>query len=162
MRKIAIGLMLICTVGLSSCLEKVLKNCDAACENHGFCDETTGTCDCDMGYEGTNCDIETRARFLGNYNVLEDSSGTIKNYTCIVSNGKGAYGPYGITITSLNGSSIDGKVTENNSINLDHGSGDFFNVQGSGNLNGNTINLNIVFTPNGFNPTYTKIFTLTK
>lgn len=147
---------------LSSCIDKVVKSCGAKCEDHGFCDVTTGTCDCDMGYEGTDCDIETRARFLGNYQVKQDSAGTIKNYTCIISNGPGSFGPYGITITALNGSSLDCRVGSNNSINVELGSGSFFNVSGSGNLSGSTINLSVVFNPSGSAPAYTMQYVLTK
>ena len=28
---------------------------DGTCSNQGTCDDTTGTCECDVGYEGNTC-----------------------------------------------------------------------------------------------------------
>jgi hypothetical protein len=162
MKKILLVFTVSSLILISSCVDKIVKSCGAKCEDHGFCDVTTGTCDCDMGYEGTDCDVETRARFLGSYQVKQDSAGTIKNYTCIISNGPGSFGPYGITITALNGSSLDCRVSSNNTINVELGSGSFFNVSGSGSLSGSTINLSVVFDPSGSAPAYTMQYVLTK
>jgi hypothetical protein len=47
------------------------QSCKDACKdvecNNGTCDE--GTCICETGYEGTNCDAEMRAKFFGTYRV---------------------------------------------------------------------------------------------
>lgn len=40
------------------------------CSNHGNCSD--GNCLCDSGYEGSNCGIETRAKFLGTYLGLQE------------------------------------------------------------------------------------------
>ena len=45
------------------------------CLNEGICE--SGDCDCPLGYEGTTCETESRAKFLGSY--LYDS-GTCNNY----------------------------------------------------------------------------------
>lgn len=156
-------LFVVLVLAFSSCVDKVVKSCGSTCEVHGFCDVTSGTCDCDMGYEGTNCDVETRARFLGAYSVKQDSSGSIKNYSCIISNGPASMGAKAITITALNGSSLDCTVSSNNSLNVELGNGGgFFKVSGSGLLNGNTITLNCTFDPTGSAATYIMAFTLTK
>lgn len=156
-------LFVVLVLAFSSCVDKVVKSCGSTCEIHGFCDVTSGTCDCDMGYEGTNCDVETRARFLGAYSVKQDSSGSIKNYSCIISNGPASMGAKAITITALNGSSLDCTVSSNNSLNVELGNGGgFFKVSGSGLLNGNTITLNCTFDPTGSAATYNMAFTLTK
>ncbi len=39
---------------------------DVVCNNNGVCIE--GICDCQMGYEGVNCDTESRTAFLGQWN----------------------------------------------------------------------------------------------
>ena len=38
---------------------------DVVCENGGTCDE--GTCLCAEGYEGDNCETESRAKYLGDF-----------------------------------------------------------------------------------------------
>jgi len=41
---------------------------DVNCGANGTCDEETGSCICDPWFEGTNCEIETRGKFLGTWN----------------------------------------------------------------------------------------------
>ncbi|MBS1589341.1 MAG: hypothetical protein JST52_06965 [Bacteroidetes bacterium] len=144
---------------LLSCNKSPVKGCDSTCEIHGTCDYATGKCDCNSGYEGTNCEIETRARFVGNYAVKQDSSGTIKTYNCIISSGTG--NPYSISIAALNNASFQATVSAGNSITISDFNPEFIEIRGSGNLSGNVISLNITFKPN-FNPAYTLNFTLTK
>lgn len=38
---------------------------DVSCGANGVCED--GTCLCDDGYEGTNCEIEARTQYLGTY-----------------------------------------------------------------------------------------------
>ncbi len=40
---------------------------DVNCGN-GTCDEDSGNCICDDWYEGTNCELEMRTKFLGTWN----------------------------------------------------------------------------------------------
>lgn len=148
-----------CLLVFGSCGKTSINNCDSACDLHGFCNPINNTCDCDAGYEGVNCATETRARFIGNYQVKQDSNGVIKNYTCIVANGSGMDNT--ISISALNNASFQATVAQNNSISVSDFNADFIQITGAGNLTGNTIKLNITFKPN-FNPAYTLAFTLTK
>lgn len=60
-----------------SCSEDPCELLD--CGANGTCDEITESCICDDFYEGTNCEIETRERFIGNWmsasNCILGSSG---------------------------------------------------------------------------------------
>lgn len=38
---------------------------DVSCLNDGVCDD--GTCLCEVGYEGTNCETESRAKYYGTF-----------------------------------------------------------------------------------------------
>lgn len=53
--------------------------------NNGTCVE--GDCVCDAGYEGTNCDTEIRAAYLGTYNVTETCDSGSDAYAVVVSAG---------------------------------------------------------------------------
>ena len=55
---------------------------DVTCNNGGTC--TDGTCICATGYEGTNCDTEMRAKFIGNYNITESCTSGTDTYSCAV------------------------------------------------------------------------------
>ena len=38
---------------------------DTVCNNGGTCNETDGSCNCPVGYEGSNCETLSRTKFLG-------------------------------------------------------------------------------------------------
>ncbi len=45
------------------------------CANRGICNG--GSCTCPSGYEGTNCETETRKKFTGNWHVFEKGSNSL-------------------------------------------------------------------------------------
>jgi len=55
------------------------------CSNVGTC--SNGVCTCNTGYEGTNCETKSNAKFVGTFNAAESCGGT--NST-----------PYQVTITA--------------------------------------------------------------
>ncbi len=62
----------IITLGITSIL-LMLISCadpckDITCNEVGACDD--GTCICDAGYEGTNCETEVRTKYLGSFSGL--------------------------------------------------------------------------------------------
>lgn len=71
-------------IGLAS-----MTACTDACKdvncNNGTC--VTGDCVCDTGYEGTNCQTEIRAAFLGTHNVTETCQSGTDAYAVVVSAG---------------------------------------------------------------------------
>jgi hypothetical protein len=76
-----LGVAAIATIGLASCETDACQDVD--CGTNGTCVE--GDCVCDAGYEGTNCDTEERADFLGNYLLNETCpSGSIVDYAVTI------------------------------------------------------------------------------
>ncbi len=68
-------------VTYTSCNQDDCK--DVVCQNGGTC--SGGSCTCPSGYEGSNCETASSAKFIGTWNVSEPSCGG--NYTNIVSQG---------------------------------------------------------------------------
>jgi hypothetical protein len=56
---------------------------DVVCQNGGTC--SGGTCTCATGYEGTNCEIKSRDKFVGTYTGTETCTLGNDNYSVIVS-----------------------------------------------------------------------------
>lgn len=128
---------------LNSCTEDKCK--DVTCENGGACLE--GVCDCEDGYEGTNCQTETRVAFYGSYSV---SSGTV---TCpVTGNGNISQGtPVSIAESSAGvlkvsvvfaGTALTGTVNGSN-LTLDQVTLNNFTYSGSGSVSGNTLTMSI-------------------
>lgn len=58
-------LLVLIAILLSACESNPCE--EISCGEHGTCNETTEQCDCDEFYEGTNCEEEVRAKFIGNW-----------------------------------------------------------------------------------------------
>jgi hypothetical protein len=58
---------------------------DVVC-NNGVCDDVTGSCKCDAGYEGSDCSTRTKKKFLGSYkgNGSDDQGGTYTNWKLVI------------------------------------------------------------------------------
>lgn len=65
------------TVFLSSCKRDKCKT--VACQNTSSCDGETGACKCAPGFEGSMCEVTTRNKYVGTWNV--DEFGTISPRT---------------------------------------------------------------------------------
>lgn len=79
-----------CVVLYSSCSKDECK--DVVCQNGGTCNETDGSCTCATGYEGTNCETESRKKFIKTWAALdkETASGTtLPTYSSAVIAGTG-------------------------------------------------------------------------
>lgn len=57
------------TTTLSSCKRDKCKT--VACQNSSTCDEETGACLCTPGFEGSMCEVTTRDKYTGTWNVEE-------------------------------------------------------------------------------------------
>ena len=58
---------------------------DVLCGAQGSCDEGSGACICNTGYEQDStgqCNIEMRAKFIGNYSLSETCGTGMDNYNC--------------------------------------------------------------------------------
>lgn len=80
----------------SGCTKDPCK--DVSCNSHGTC--ASGLCSCSTGYEGTNCETESRERFIGNWTGPISFTGPLA--------GSGT-----TTIAISKGSAIDGIVVNN-------------------------------------------------
>ncbi|MEO5674696.1 MAG: calcium-binding EGF-like domain-containing protein [Chitinophagales bacterium] len=126
----------------NSCSSDACK--DVNCGTFGNC--VDGTCICDAGYEGDNCETESRAKFVGTYTV----SGTI---TCPIS-GDGTITNSVLTLTNSSGSvsdvvinfagvlTINGTVT-GTSITVASQSVGAFTYTGSGSISGSNITMTL-------------------
>ncbi len=136
---------------ITSCVKDPCGN--VVCSNGGHCHD--GTCTCPLFYEGTNCTIEWRTKWLGNY------SGTLT--------GGGSSSTESLTI--INGSSVDKlsflgligdltvDVATSGSIGIPsqtiYDSGIAYVFVGSGAISGNHITLTILVTASGSTITFT-------
>ena len=64
---------------------------DVKCGDNGTCFD--GACECNQGYEGTNCDVEWKTKYLGNYNTAETCVGStaIGNFSNTITQGADAF-----------------------------------------------------------------------
>lgn len=70
---------------LASCEEDKCKS--IVCANNGVCN-SDGSCTCPAGYEGNKCEVVTRDKFKGLWNVVEDGSiSSPEIYALTVQNG---------------------------------------------------------------------------
>ncbi|GAA4465592.1 hypothetical protein GCM10023093_18080 [Nemorincola caseinilytica] len=60
---------------------------DVVCQNGGTCNE--GNCTCATGYEGTNCETASRAKFIKTWTATDVavSGGTLPTYTAPITEG---------------------------------------------------------------------------
>lgn len=73
------------TTLLSSCKRDKCKM--VSCQNKSECDKDLGACICAPGYEGSMCEITTKNKFVGTWNV--DEQGTVSpraNYQIAIEN----------------------------------------------------------------------------
>ena len=130
-------------VALNSCTEDKCK--DVVCSNGGVCMD--GTCYCEAGYEGTTCQTEQRAKFLGSYSV---SSGSVSCDSTGNSNiSQGTSVSISISSSSVSkvsivfaGISLSGNVNGSN-VTLDQATLNNFTYSGTGSINGNTLTMSI-------------------
>lgn len=131
-----LGVAAIATIGMTSCEVDACK--DVECGDNGTC--VDGDCQCDTGYEGTDCDTEERAKFIGTYNVTEAC--TSGNYTYSITTATSAsgittiiisnFGDYGVNVTAtVNGSNL---TIANQTV----GGGTF---SGTGQISGNILTI---------------------
>jgi hypothetical protein len=111
MKKIIMTLMTVASFATITTITSCNKEEDACknvtCQNSGTC--VDGTCDCTVGYEGTNCETEARTKYLGAFNG---------NEVCTTGN----------SVVSVTVTTVAGDVTKVNFANL-YGAG--FNTTGT-------------------------------
>ncbi len=114
---------------------------DVVCKNGGTC--TAGVCSCPTGYEGTNCETLSRAKFIGTYVGTEICSLGNDNYSITIAANSDNLK---ITMTNLynEGFTAIGTVTGKNTFDFSGSSGTT-TYSGKGELSG-TSALKVTYT----------------
>ncbi|MFQ5335084.1 MAG: calcium-binding EGF-like domain-containing protein [Flavobacteriales bacterium] len=116
---------------------------DVECQNGGTCVEDDGSCDCSgTGYEGTNCETEERAKFLGSWSVTDNcSSSGSASYTSTIS--KSSTGITKVLISNFwdaFANNVEGTISGSDiDVSLQEPDGDGWTVSGSGTISGTQI-----------------------
>src|ERR1043165_3643326 len=107
---------------------------DVICQNGGNC--SSGTCVCTAGYEGTNCEIESRTKFFGTYSAHDVCDTSNFNYNPIIATSSTGVtsvivtNPFAVGVTVTVTATIDGST-----ITIPTGSsGNGYTFSGSGTL----------------------------
>ena len=116
---------------------------DVTCNNGGVCVE--GACDCAVGYEGTDCSTETRAKFVGTYTVTGTAtcpvtgSGPISSTSLVITNSSTANTKIAINVLGVNLTA----TVSGSSFTIDQSTQDNFTYTGNGSISGNNLTINI-------------------
>jgi len=133
---LALGAMLT----FSSCKDECK---DVTCNNGGTC--VTGSCECTTGYEGTNCETETRAKFIGTYTTNGSvtcpvsGNGTLTGTSISITNSSSAANKIVISVLGVNLTA----TVSGSSFTLDQSTQNNFTYTGNGSLSGTTITINL-------------------
>lgn len=137
---------------VSSCKKKSV--CDNVnCNNGGTC--VNGNCNCDSLHEGTNCEIEKRAKYFGSFTFqVECSSIHHLDYLKFSPSDSGAYQ---IIIHNLHGLEDDctANMMADGSVVIPYQYINAYNISGSANIVNNKIVVNYILYTNGGNDTCT-------
>lgn len=116
---------------------------DVTCVN-GEC--VDGDCDCDTGYEGTDCSTEQRAKFIGSSNLSGtvacpvSGNGSFPSTSFTMANSSGDVSKFTITGAGL---TLTATLDGSNSFVISNQTVGNFDYTGSGSLSGTTFNLTL-------------------
>lgn len=133
------------SLGIQSCTKDPCEN--VVCQNGGVseADGEDCLCDCEIGYEGDRCELEVRARFMGNYlaSGSDNQGGSYTNWTVILSNSSSSVNKFlinlqnaGITLTATLNAEGTGYTLEPATIGG-------YSFSGSGTLTSTTMTLTL-------------------
>lgn len=142
------------TVFFTSCNQDKCK--DVVCGNGGTCKEADGSCDCAVGFEGTNCDTESRTKLIGTYLLSgsDNTGGTYSNLSTTTSVSAVDKKKFLINIAST--FIFTCTMTGTNAFTIDNTTVQGFNYTGNGTYQGTTLSISITES----NAVGTTIYTL--
>ncbi len=132
------------TVLFSACNQDKCK--DVVCNNGGTCSATDGSCLCAAGYEGTNCDTESRSKLIGNFLLSgsDNDGGTYTNLVTTTSTSAASKTKFNINIGGV--FIFTCTMTSTSSFTLDNTTIAGFSYSGSGTYVGTTLSLSMTET----------------
>jgi hypothetical protein len=115
---------------------------DVVCNNNGTC--TDGTCTCAVGFEGTNCDTESRTKVFGSFLLsgTDSDGGTYTNISATVATSSTSATKF---IFSIPLASISQACTMSgaNSFTIDQTTISGVTTTGSGTYTGTTLTISL-------------------
>lgn len=124
---------------------------DEACTpdtcSNGSC--SSGSCVCVSGYEGSECDIEQRAKFLGLYSFSENCNGSSFNYAASIGKGSSVnavilFDFYALPNTEIKATVYGQNITIGQQTIIHDGNE--YSISGSGSISGQLLTLNYTMT----------------
>lgn len=148
LRRILYFLITSLIISVSSCKED--ETCTPDNCSNGSC--SSGACVCSTGFEGTECETEQRAKFLGLFSFSENCNGSTFNYNAAISKGPAVDNVILYDFYALPNTTISAKVYGQN-ITIPQQTivhdGNEYSINGSGSISGKVLTLNYTMdTPN--------------
>lgn len=111
---------------------------DVVCNNGGTC--TDGTCTCAVGFEGTNCDTESRTKLLGSFLMsgTDSDGGTYSNVAVNTSTSSASQTKFIFAVPTI-GLNLVCTMTASNAFVVDNQTLSGLTYSGSGTYNGTTL-----------------------
>ena len=141
----------VAAIGMVSCTTDACKDVD--CGTWGTCLE--GSCICDLGYEGTDCETLVNAAFVGSFNVTETCSQSTDTYAVTIA----ATNATTVTISNLYdaGLVVNGTINANGGVTIDNQTFGTGSMSGSVTENGGVLTINFTIAVGGQSDTCTAI-----
>lgn len=125
---------------MTSCNPDACK--DVVCNNGGTC--TDGTCSCPSGFEGANCDTESRTKLIGAYLLsgTDSDGGTYTNVNASTSTSSASKTKF-IFAVPLAALSLTCTMTSSSAFTIDNVTLSGSTYTGNGTFNGTTMTITI-------------------
>ncbi|HMN31800.1 MAG TPA: calcium-binding EGF-like domain-containing protein [Chitinophagaceae bacterium] len=129
------------TVLFTSCNPDNCKS--VVCNNGGTCNDSDGSCNCAVGFEGSNCDTESRTKLIGNYllNGSDNLGNTYSNLAATTSNSGVDKKKFSLNISGT--FILNCTMTSTSAFTIDNATINGFTYSGSGNYQGTTLTITI-------------------
>lgn len=123
----------------TSCNQDKCKN--VTCNNGGVCNETDGSCTCAAGFEGTNCETESRTKVFGSFLLsgTDSDGGTYTNLATSVTTSAAAKNKFLLNIAGA--FVLTCTMTGTNNFTIDNVTLGGFTYTGNGSYNGTTLSI---------------------